>query len=150
MSAQEPTEDQLRAAYEEELKRLRVEDVLVQTIVSLINLGGRKAGLTPGTEAEQDLEQVRQAVEGARALMPLVEGALGPELGPLRDALAQLQLAYARQSGVQPVSAAPGPAAPGAGRATRPPPPPPAAPAEPGSEDAGPAQRSGRLWVPGQ
>ena len=44
-----PTEDELRAAYEAELKQLRVEDVVVQTIVSLLNLGGRKAGLAPGT-----------------------------------------------------------------------------------------------------
>ena len=37
--------------------------MLIQTIVSLLNLGGRKAGLAPGTEDEKDLEQLRQAIE---------------------------------------------------------------------------------------
>ena len=41
MSAQGPSEEELRAAYEAELKRLKVEVVLVQTVVSLLKLGGR-------------------------------------------------------------------------------------------------------------
>jgi len=130
---QPPPEDQLsdeelRAAYEEQLKRVRVEDVLVQTVVSLLNLGGRKAGLAPGTEDEKDMEQVRQAVEATRAILPLVEDVLGPDAKQLRDVLAQLQMAYARE-------ATPGDA-------------PPPAPDQP--EGPGPAQSSGRLWVPGQ
>ena len=92
----EPTEDELRAAYEEEMKRLRVEDVVVQTTVSLMNLGARKAGLAPGSEGERDLAQVQMAIEGARALLPLVEPQLGPNAAPIRDALSQLQLAYAQ------------------------------------------------------
>ncbi|MDP9400212.1 MAG: hypothetical protein M3P39_04515, partial [Actinomycetota bacterium] len=99
-----PSEDELRAAYEAELKRVQVADVLVQAVVSLLNLGGRRAGLAPGTEDERDLEQVRQAVEGVRALLPLVEPLLGPEGAQLREALAQLQLAYAQQAGVAPAA----------------------------------------------
>jgi hypothetical protein len=146
----QPTEEELRAAYEAELKRIRVDDVIVQTIVSLLNLGGRRAGLAPGTEGERDLSQVRQAIEGARALMPLVEAELGPEAGTLRDALSQLQMAYAQLSGQE---------AAGAAEAERPPAEPPGAqapepegPAEaaPDAGAPGPAQRSGRLWVPGQ
>jgi len=75
----QPTEEELRAAYEAELKKVRVEDVLVQTVISLINLGGRKAGLAPGTEDEADPEQVRQAIEAVRALLPLIEPTLGPD-----------------------------------------------------------------------
>ena len=67
---QEPTEEQIRA-FEEQLKRLRVEDVLVQTLVTLVNLGARRLGLTGEPEA-RDLDQARLAIEGARALMPLV------------------------------------------------------------------------------
>jgi hypothetical protein len=152
----EPTEEELRAAYEAEIKRIRVEDVVVQTIVSLINLGGRRAGLVPGTEEERDLDQVRLAIEGVRGLMPLVEGALGPEASTLRDALSQLQMAYAQLSG-----AGAGPAgAPGAEGGAEPPPgggeQPPGPPPAPGAEEQGkpgapgPAQRSGRLWIPGQ
>jgi hypothetical protein len=143
-----PTEEELRAAYEAELKRIRVDDIIVQTLVSLLNLGGRRAGLAPGTEGERDLEQVRTAIEGVRALMPLVEPQLGQEARTLRDALSQLQLAYAQLSGQgAPAGARPEPGAEGAA------PPEPGAerPAEPQPEPGpGPAQRSGRLWVPGQ
>jgi hypothetical protein len=131
-------EEELRAAYEAELKRIQVADVLVQTTVSLLNLGGRRAGLAPGAEDERDLEQVRQAVEGVRALLPLVEPLLGPEAGRLRDALARLQLAYAQGTGVAPQA----------------PEPPKPSDQQPGTAptggERGPAQRSGRLWVPGQ
>jgi hypothetical protein len=136
-----------RPPTEEELQRIRVEDVLVQTIVSLLNLGGRRAGLAPGTEGERDLEQVRKAIEGARALIPLVEAELGPDAATLRDALSQLQLAYTQLSAAG--AEAPSPAGPGGPGEDGPPPPPAEGEAgQPG--DAGPAQRSGRLWVPGQ
>ena len=138
MSTQEPhepqfSEEELRAI-EAEMEKVTVDDVLLQTIVSLLNLGARKAGLggPPGEPArEPDLEQVRQAVEGARALMPLVEPRHGDQLGPIRDALSRLQLFYAQRSGT---AAAPG------GEPTPP------------QKDSGPAsaQSSGRLWVPGQ
>ena len=58
----QPSEEELRAAYEAEVKKLRVEDVVIQTVVTLVNLGGRKAGLAPGTEDEQDPEQLRKAI----------------------------------------------------------------------------------------
>jgi hypothetical protein len=133
-----PSEEELRAAYEAELKRLRVEDLVLQTLVSLLNLGGRKAGLAPGTEDERDLGQLGMAIEGARALLPLIESQLGPDGRQLREALSQLQLAYTRLSGTESAAAAPG------GR------PPPPGEAEPGQGGPGAAQRSGRLWVPGQ
>jgi hypothetical protein len=114
-----PTEEELRAAYEAELKQLRVEDVVVQTIVSLLNLGGRKAGLAPGTEDERDLDQVALAVEGVRRLLPFVEEVLGPDATQLRDALAQLQMAYVRLGGEGPAEE---PAAPAPAPAPAPPP----------------------------
>jgi hypothetical protein len=135
----QPTEEEMRAAYEAELKRLRVEDVVLQTIVSLLNLGGRKAGLAPGTEDERDLEQVRVAVDGARALLPLVEGHLGPDAAQLREALSQLQMAYVQLGGQGGGSESPE-GGQGGGQA------PPAS----GQGAPGGAQRSGRLWVPGQ
>ena len=122
-----PTEEELRAAYEAELKQLRVEDVVVQTVVSLLNLGGRKAGLAPGTEDERDLDQLALAVEGVRRLLPLIEEPLGPDLQQLKDALAQLQMAYVRLGGGPPPEGAAEPPPPAA--AAAPPPP--------------------RLWTPG-
>jgi hypothetical protein len=119
------------AALEAEMEKITVDDVLLQTVVSLVNLGARKAGLGGPDGPKADLEQTRQAIEGARALLPLLESRHAEELGQIREALSQLQLAYVRQS-----QAAPGEA--------------PAA--EPGEtpEGPGPAQSSGRLWVPGQ
>lgn len=125
------SEEELRAAYEAELARIRVEDILVQTVVSLLNLAARKAGLT-GADEEPDFEQVRQAIDGTRALLPLVEPALGPDAKQVRDALAQLQQAYARSG------ATPPPGAPAGDDSEAPPP--------PKSDPRG----SSRLWVPGQ
>ena len=140
MSTQEPefTEEELRAI-EAEMQKVTVDDVLLQTIVSLLNLGARKAGLAaqPGEPApEPDLDQVRQAVEGARALLPLVEQRHADKLGPVRDSLSRLQMVYAQraQGGGQ--------TPPEGGE------PPAAEPPKPG--EAGRAQQSGRLWVPGQ
>jgi hypothetical protein len=129
------TDEELRAAYEAELARIRVDDVLIQTVVSLLNLGARRAGLTGEPDAEgPDWEQVRLAIEGTRALLPLVEPTLGPDAKQVRDALSQLQLAFAR-SGAK--ASAPAPSATD-----------PATPPKPGDPDS--AVSSGRLWVPGQ
>ncbi len=164
-----PTEEELRLAVEQELKRLTVEDVLLQTIVSLINLGARRLGLVPDAADERDLAQGRQAIEAVRALLPVVDRAEQvSELAAIRDALAQLQLAYARGGGAQPEETGTadgqgagggGPRGGGQGGATG---------ARGQEQDAGaggsqrqpgqappqgqpgPAQRSGRLWVPGQ
>src|SRR5689334_9727377 len=127
------SEEELRAAYEEQLKRVRVQDVLIQSVVSLLNLGGRKAGLAGG-EDEKDLEQLHQAIEGVRVLLPLIEDALGPDAKQLRDVLAQLQMVYAREAGGAAET-------PGTEEAS-------GAPEDP--QGPGPAQSSGRLWVPGQ
>ncbi len=147
-SQQPPSEEELRAAYEEEIKRIRVEHVLLENVVSMVNLGMRRTGLMPGTEGERDPDQVRVAIEAIRALMPLVEQASPQQVGPLRDALSQLQLAYVRIGGQPPPEGGgPGGEQP---EPTTPPPPaePPPPPPKPG--EPGPAQRSGRLWVPGQ
>jgi hypothetical protein len=135
----EPTEDELRAAYEEQLKQIRVEDVLVQTVLSLINLGSLRAGLVPGNESEADPAQLRQAIDGVRALLPLVESALGPDARQIRDAVSRLQMEYARQAGAgaAPVEKPEEPATPGQQE-------------PPDAEGPGPAESSGRLWVPGR
>jgi hypothetical protein len=101
MSTQQPSEEEMRAALEEQMRRITVQDVLIQTVVTLINLGGRRLGLAgpPEQAGEPDIEQARLAIEGARALVPLLPQ--DADLGPVRDALSQLQMAYAQlaQSG---------------------------------------------------
>jgi hypothetical protein len=98
----QPTEEELRAQLEEELRRITVRDVMVQTVVSLINLGGQRLGLGEGGEDRRDLDQVRLAIEGVRVLLPLVEQENAEQVRPVRDALSQLQMAYAREAGGAP------------------------------------------------
>ena len=116
------------------------DDVLVQTVLSLINLGSLRAGVVPGNEGEADPEQLRQAIEGVRALLPLIEPALGPDAGQIRDAVSRLQMEYARlASGATAPPAQEQPAAPEGEQEEQPKP-----------EGPGPAESSGRLWVPGR
>ncbi|HEY2260141.1 MAG TPA: hypothetical protein VGH45_10530 [Solirubrobacteraceae bacterium] len=154
----QPTEEELRAAYEAELKKIRVEQIVLEQVVSLINLGMRRTGLGPGTEDERDIGQVKVAIDAVRALLPLIEQTAAPQAAAIRDALSQLQLAFVKLGGGPGAgSPEPGPDGPGAGPAEgagQPGPDrAPGGPAEPGPGapgDAGPAQRSGRLWIPGQ
>jgi len=134
------------AALEAELDRITVDDVLLQTVVSLLNLGARKAGLgaPPGAGGADapppDLEQLRQAIEGARALLPLLESRHAAQLAPVRETVSRLQMAYAQLAGEVGGAPAPDPSGPGP-EPTRP---------EPPAPGTGEAQRSGRLWIPGQ
>jgi hypothetical protein len=125
------------------MERITVDDVLLQTLVTLLNLAARKGGLAtpPGEQGPKpDLEQMRQAIDGARAILPLVEARHADQLGPVRDTLSQLQMAYSQlrsQAGGEPQEPSGGqPEKPG-GEQEQP-------------EGPGPAQSSGRLWVPGQ
>jgi hypothetical protein len=140
MSQPEFSEEELRQL-EAEMERITVDDVLIQTTVTLLNLAARKAGLgaPPDQAPAADWDQVRQAIEGARALLPLLEARHAEQLGPVRDTLSRLQIVYAQRAG-------------GKAAATEEPPPGEARPAaEPEKpEGAGPAQSSGRLWIPGQ
>jgi hypothetical protein len=145
-----PTEEELRAEYEAQIKKLRVEHVLLEHVVTLANLGLRRTGLAPGTEDERDPEQVRLAIEAIRMLLPLLEESMPEQAAQIKDALSQLQFAFVKIGGA--------PGAPADSHAEQPSEPAaegPAAtqqpePEQPSSEAPGPAQRSGRLWVPGQ
>jgi len=170
-----PSEEELRAAYEAEIKKIRVEQIVLEQVVTLVNLGMRRTGLAPGTEDERDLGQVRLAIEAIRVQLPLLQQASPEQIGPIRDALSQLQMAFVRLGGstpgdaasasgpgegatvpdsgpgASPPAAAPAPA-PGSGAAGAAPSGPAPAEPQPGGpgEEPGPAQRSGRLWIPGQ
>jgi len=123
------SEEEMRAL-EAELERIHVDDVLLQTVVSLINLGARKA-------ATGHPDQLHIAIEGVRALLPVIETRHADKLAPIRDALSQLQLEFAKGA---PAGAGAGERAPGT------PADPASAPAQPGPQPAQPS----RLWVPGQ
>jgi len=171
----QPSEEELRAAYEAELSRLTSADVMLQATVSLLNIGRLRFGTparqgasgTPPADAaaaagtERDLEQVREAIDAVSALLGILERRHGRELAPLRDALSGLQMAYAREmqlGGAEAQAAAgdtggesaEGGAAGGqesqgkpAGQGGAP-----AGPDQP--RRPGPAEASGKLWIPGR
>ena len=149
----QPSEEEMRAAYEAELSRISSADMILQSAASLLNIGGLRLGLVPDSAVERDLEQVRDAIDAVSALLPILERHAPEQLRPLRDALSQLQMAYTRevQNESQPAAAegpASQPAAP-EGPVGQPATEAPAAPSEK-SEGPGPAESSGRLWVPGR
>lgn len=116
MSSQQDQE-QARLAEElaEELRKLRVEDVLVNTLMTVSSIGYRRLGATEDTREDRDLEQTRLAIDTMRALTPVLEAFLPAEL--VRDfnsSVANLQLAYVEAAR----EASPG--APGAGSASSP------------------------------
>jgi chemotaxis regulatin CheY-phosphate phosphatase CheZ len=80
-------EEQLRQA----LRELKVDDVLLQTVVTLINLAGRRLTVPE----EKDKEQAHKAIEAVRALLPLCPE---DEAAPIRDALSQLQMLYVKET----------------------------------------------------
>jgi hypothetical protein len=130
--AGEPSEEELRAAFEEQMRRISVQDVLLQTVVTLVNLTGRRLTV----EEEKDLEQARLGIDAVRALLPLCPE---EQVAPVKDALSQLQMLFARE-------------------AQGGPPPPPGEPGEqgeqgeqpdqPGEDDAERAKARSKIWTP--
>jgi hypothetical protein len=145
---QQPSEEELRAAYEAEIKRLRVEHILLDNVAALANLGMRRTGLSPGTESERDPAQVRLAIESIRALMPVLEQVAPAQVGAIREAVSQLQIAFVRIGGQEAAGAGSGPGSgaggpvPGAGEPGGPAPgrPGPGEPGGPGPGGPGPGE----------
>lgn len=141
----EPTEEELRAAFEEQMRHVRVEDVILQTVATLVNLGAQRLGLTGEAGVERELGQVQLAIEGARALAPLCPEDQQPAI---RQALSQLQIAFAReaQPGAAPAAATPG--AGGEGPAAEPGPAGAEGSAKQADSEAERAKARAKIWTP--
>lgn len=87
-----PQQDELTAEeVVEQIKRLRVSDVLLSTISTVAQLGYAKL-----EASHRDLDQARLAIESLRALLPVLEGFVPPETTrDFNQVVANLQLAYA-------------------------------------------------------
>ena len=83
-------EDEIREA----LKKLRVEDVLLQTAATLIDLAARRLGLAED-DGPRQLDQAKLAIDAIRALQPLMTE---EQQTAIREPLSQLQMAYAREA----------------------------------------------------
>lgn len=95
-----------REMLEQQMREVRVEDLLTQTVASVLNLSARRIV----KEDEVDLEQARIGIDAVRAIVPL----LPPEVGEaVREPLSQVQMLFAQKSGQ-------GPGSPGSGSETPP------------------------------
>jgi hypothetical protein len=88
---QQPTEEQLLDA----LRQIKTEDVVVQTVATLVNLAGQKLAV----EGAKDPAEAQKAIDAARHMLPLV-----PEeaRAPIQNALDQVQMIYVRETSEQP------------------------------------------------
>ena len=87
MSEEQPSPDEILDA----VRQLKVSDLLLSTMATLAQLGFAKVD-----ESARDLEQARLAIEGTKALLGPLEGAVPPEVHrDFSQVVANLQVAYA-------------------------------------------------------
>jgi hypothetical protein len=121
----QPSQEELRQRLEEQLRRVRVQDVLLESVASILNLSARRIA----KQDEQDLEQARVGIDAVRAVVDLLE----PEpREQVRSALSELQMLYAREAGG-------GGGAPEGGPAGEP---------QGGAAESPPPKRDSGLWTP--
>ena len=135
MSEQDLTPDQLEQL-REQLASVPAGEVVAEAAVPLITMAQIRLGLHAEQHARfRDLESARLLVDALGGLLAATEGRLGAPEPSLRNALADLRMAFAEVA----AHAQDHPA----GEESAPPPPP-----EP--EDSGILRPPSGLWVPGQ
>jgi len=87
----QPTEEQLLEA----LRQIKTEDVIVQTVATLVNLAGQKLSV----EGAKDPAEAQKAIDAARHMLPLVPDEAKP---PIQNALDQIQMLFVKESYDQP------------------------------------------------
>ena len=104
--SEQPDQEQLARELEEQLKALRIEDVLVQSLVTVSSIGFRRLGLSQDSRDDRDLKQSQLAIEAMEALTPVLEKFLPEQLAAdFKGSAAQLKLAYVRAIGEEAASA---------------------------------------------
>ena len=74
-----------------ELAKLKVSDLLLQTLYTVSSLGYHRL-----SGEAKDLDQARLAIESLKVLMPVLEGSVPDEaMRDFQQVLANMQLAYA-------------------------------------------------------
>lgn len=124
-------QEQMLRQMEEEMRRIRVQDLLAQSVVSILNLSYRRIA----KEDERDLDQAKVGIDAVRVLVDMLEPEAQHEV---KNALSQIQMAYAQLAG----GSAPGGDTPsGAGGATQ---------GGPGDGEPGGVRKPPPgLWTPG-
>jgi hypothetical protein len=75
---------------EQEPRLPEVAEVLISTAASLVNL----AGIRLTEKDHKDAARAKEAIDAARALLPLCPD---EAVGPIRDALSQVQMLYVKE-----------------------------------------------------
>ena len=91
------SEEEVARQLAEELRNLKVEDVLISVLIQVSAIGYRRLGLTEETKDDRDLPQAKLAIDTMKALMPVLSDVVPADL--IRDfeqSVANLQLAYAK------------------------------------------------------
>jgi len=91
------SEEEVARQLAEELRNLKVEDVLISVLIQVSAIGYRRLGLTEETKDDRDLPQAKLAIDTMKALMPVLSDVVPADL--IRDfeqSMANLQLAYAK------------------------------------------------------
>jgi hypothetical protein len=92
------SEQELVEQLQAELSRLKVSDLLLQTVYTISSLGYHRL-----SGENKDLEQARLAIEALKALLPVLEGAVPAEaVRDFNQVLANMQLAYAAAAAEDP------------------------------------------------
>jgi hypothetical protein len=94
------SDEELEAMMKEELLKLRVSDVLTQTLYTISSLGYQRLG-----EEGRDLAEARLAIEAMRALLPVLQEAVPEQLArDFQQVVTNLQLAYASAARAAPAA----------------------------------------------
>ncbi len=136
--AEQPTEEEMRRRIEEQLRKVRVQDLLLESVASVLNLSARRIA----KEDERDLDQARVGIEAVRAVVDLLD----PEpADQVRAALSEVQMLYAKEAGGGEGGGGPDT---GGGEAPGAPPKQPQGGAKP-PPATGPGPGPSKLWTPG-
>lgn len=84
-------EQELVEQLQAELSRLKVSDLLLQTVYTISSLGYHRL-----SGENKDLDQARLAIDALKALVPVLDGAIPTEaVRDFNQVLVNMQLAYA-------------------------------------------------------
>lgn len=104
-------QQELARELEAQMMALRVEDVLMQSLVTVSAIGFRRLGLSADTREERDLGQSQLSISAIEALTPVIETFLpDPMANEFKASSAQLKLGFARAASEE---ASPGDQGPG-------------------------------------
>jgi hypothetical protein len=131
-----PSDEEIAAAMAEQLRTMRVEELVASSLQTLLAVGYQRLAGGPSARPE-DIAQAQLAIEAIRGLLPVAERFIAPEgLVQFRQALAELQMGYAS-------------AARAAGMPAEPPPPEQGPAQGPGPAQPQPPPRRSTIWTPG-